>query len=125
MLGRKLLTISRAKFSFAILSYAVIVKIYNGCCRVDFCQGSRRSNIYYYPRPHQPLPTLARQLFAMLIYQHRTNPLCPHPQPACSHPFNNHQSSRSKFFENLQYSVFGFTQIANFTQSGCFVYPAT
>lgn len=27
----------------------VIVKRYNGCHRVDFCQGSWRNNIYYYP----------------------------------------------------------------------------
>lgn len=55
----------------------VIVKRYNGCHRVDFCQGSRRNNIYYYPRLLDLVDPLTRKLFASLMSTLYTHPLCP------------------------------------------------
>jgi len=57
----------------------VIVKRYNGCHHVDFCQGSRRNNIYYYPRLLDPFDPLTRKLFATLMSTLYMHPLCPLP----------------------------------------------
>jgi len=85
----------------------VIVKRYNGCHHVDFCQGSWRNNIYYYPWLLDLVDPLTRKLFSTLMSTLYMHPLCPlpthinrlHPPPENS--FRNHQSSRSKFFRSL------------------------
>lgn len=89
----------------------VIVKRYNGCHRVDFCQGSRRNNIYYYPRSLDlgltPRPktlfrtnvntTRASSLSTPLpipsTHTHALRPRAPPPLPTRVHSFRNHQSS--------------------------------
>jgi len=86
----------------------VIVKRYNGCHHVDFCQGSRRNNIYYYPwlldlvdplTPKTLFHANVNTIHASSLSTSYTYKQTPTPPPVNS--FRNHQSSRSKFFRSL------------------------